>query len=60
MPAWCRTYNIKEVLPNLNRMDLYSIRKPGIGKCQPLTKLIIQVSQVVRSKKGDLILCCGQ
>ena len=60
IPPWCQSYNIKDIIPYINPMDLYSIRKPGIGKMSAVSKTDYTSIPSHQVDEGDLILCRGQ
>ena len=60
VPLWCQSYNIKDIVPNLKPMDLYSIRKPGIGKMSAIVKTDYTSITSGQVGEGDIILCRGQ
>ena len=60
VPEWCKSYNLKEIIPDIQCMDLYNIRKPGARKITTVNKTDYTSITSNQANEGDLLLCWGQ
>ena len=60
MPEWCESYNIRQLVPDLNAMELYPIRRPGIGKLIALRGTSYGTIVSGQIEEGDIFYSRGQ
>lgn len=60
LPSWCESYSIRQLVPDLNPMELYPIRRPGIGKLVALRGTEHGTIPSGQIEESDIIYSRGQ